>query len=250
MAHVLLVDDIEELRDITRRSLEEIDLITKFDEASGGQEALDLFDPEEHDLVITDLQMPNIDGLGFLEAIAGYETPPRLMLSGVGSAKLYQQATSRGSAGLIVKPFPEGLLQNVVRELLTRRDGASPNLKAYSMAHGFVRSPQDEELFYEIIEESVEDLTGLTGRLTTDRLIRSPLGELIGYGANVLPHIERFLRGGNRFPDSAGKTAVTEQGLPLVLSRILPNIFPELEADRDREFYRRELCEYLDLKKD
>jgi two-component system chemotaxis response regulator CheY len=71
------------------------------------------------DLVITDLNMPNMDGIALIRALrneAKYRTVPILMLTTEGDATKKAEGRSAGATGWIVKPFsPEKLIEVVKR---------------------------------------------------------------------------------------------------------------------------------------
>ena len=90
-------------------------------EAVDGQDAADRLGDQRVDLIITDLNMPRLDGIGFIRALrsrpASKHTPV-LMLTTESQQEKRQEARAAGATGWIVKPFhPEKLLQVLTKVL-------------------------------------------------------------------------------------------------------------------------------------
>lgn len=104
---VLIVDDSKAMRMIVTRTLKQ----AGFDdcntvEASNGQEALDKLESEKPDLILSDWNMPEMNGIQLLEKVraAGHELNFGFITS-EGSAETKQLATDTGAQFLITKPF-------------------------------------------------------------------------------------------------------------------------------------------------
>ena len=90
-------------------------------EAVDGQDAADRLGDQRVDLIITDLNMPRLDGIGFIRTLrsrpASKHTPV-LMLTTESQQEKRQEARAAGATGWIVKPFhPEKLLQVLTKVL-------------------------------------------------------------------------------------------------------------------------------------
>ena len=85
---------------------------------------------DEHsdiDLVICDLNMPNMNGFDMvskIREISGYESTPILMMSTDTSMKAKEEGKARGVTGWIVKPLPEGKILPLVSKLIQRSKSA------------------------------------------------------------------------------------------------------------------------------
>jgi len=116
---VLVVDDSASMRQMVGFTLKEggFEVI----EAEHGQDALDKLKGTSVDLVITDLNMPVMDGITLIENIRkqpAMKTKPILMLTTEGLASKKDQGKAAGATGWIVKPFdPEKLLLTVAKVL-------------------------------------------------------------------------------------------------------------------------------------
>jgi len=90
-------------------------------QASDGQEALKVIEGKKVDLVIADINMPNMDGITLLKslrALADYKFTPILMLTTESQDAKRQQGKVAGATGWIVKPFNPEQLLNVVKKVL------------------------------------------------------------------------------------------------------------------------------------
>jgi two-component system response regulator (stage 0 sporulation protein A) len=86
--------------------------------AHDGLEALEKVEELSPDVLILDLIMPNLDGLGVIEKLADNPKKPKIIvLSAVGQDKITQKAINLGAAYYIVKPFDLNILIERVREM-------------------------------------------------------------------------------------------------------------------------------------
>ena len=106
---VLIVDDSAAIRKILHRVLLQTDLMLgKVHEANDGEEALDRMRTESVGLVLSDINMPNMDGLEFLKAVKAnpaWRNIPVMMVTSEGSQDKVMQALKLGAAGYVRKPF-------------------------------------------------------------------------------------------------------------------------------------------------
>jgi two-component system chemotaxis response regulator CheY len=121
---VLIVDDSSVMRKIVERALRQAGLeLGVVQEANNGAEALAELSAASFDLILSDINMPVMDGLEFLKNLAGMEIAkgtPVVMITAEGSEASVVEALSRGAKGYIRKPFtPEQ-----VRERLSPLLGA------------------------------------------------------------------------------------------------------------------------------
>ena len=115
MANVLVVDDSASMRQMVSFTLKEAGYQTT--EAADGQKALDAAKGQRFDLVLTDVNMPVMDGITLTRELRGlpnYKFTPILTLTTESSAEKKQEGKAAGATGWIVKPFkPEQLLATV-----------------------------------------------------------------------------------------------------------------------------------------
>lgn len=108
-------------------------------EAHDGEEALLKIEELMPDLVILDLTMPHLDGLGVLERLRGLNLPKRpriIVLTAFGKDELLTRLTHLGVDYFIVKPFNIHVLAERVRQFANTEeiDGASPRTKSMKIA--------------------------------------------------------------------------------------------------------------------
>jgi len=120
--NVLLVDDSSTMRKIIGRSLRQagIDFDNVF-EAADGIEALEVLESENVDIVLSDINMPNMDGISFLREKSTREDIkdiPVFMISTETGDDIIGEAKSLGAMGAIKKPFTPEKISEVLGPLL------------------------------------------------------------------------------------------------------------------------------------
>ena len=118
----LVVDDFSTMRRIVRGLLKELGC-HHIAEAEDGAVALGMLRAQRFDFVISDINMPNLDGFGLLEAIKTEEALrqlPVLMVTAEARKDDILRAAQGGAAGYIVKPFSKATLDDKVQRILQR----------------------------------------------------------------------------------------------------------------------------------
>ncbi|HYH00168.1 MAG TPA: response regulator [Terriglobales bacterium] len=115
----LIVDDSSVMRKIVERSLRQAGLqLQQVFEAGNGVEALQVLAQNKVDLILSDINMPVMDGLEFvrqLQTLADARSTPVVMITTEGSESHVMQALSCGAKGYIRKPFtPDQVKEHVV----------------------------------------------------------------------------------------------------------------------------------------
>ncbi len=115
----LIVDDSSVMRKIVERSLRQAGLdLCSVMEAGNGAEALGILDANPVDLILSDINMPVMDGLEFvrqLQTVAKLRGVPVVMITTEGSESNVVQALSLGAKGYIRKPFtPDQVKEHVL----------------------------------------------------------------------------------------------------------------------------------------
>ena len=120
--NVLLVDDSSTMRKIVGRSLRQAGI--EFDnifEAADGLQALDVLEKEHIDIVLSDINMPNMDGISFLRekaTRAAIKDIPVLMISTETGEDIIGEAKALGALGALKKPFNADTINEVLGPLL------------------------------------------------------------------------------------------------------------------------------------
>lgn len=117
----LIVDDSSVMRKIVERSLRQagVDLQSVL-EAGNGAEALKVLSENKVDLILSDINMPVMDGLEFIRQLQGTEhiKTPVVMITTEGSESNVMQALSCGAKGYIRKPFTADQVKEHVLPIL------------------------------------------------------------------------------------------------------------------------------------
>ncbi|TWU51942.1 response regulator [Rubripirellula reticaptiva] len=113
---VLLVDDSGVMRKIILRALNAIG-ISDVVEAADGAQALALFGEESFQLVLTDWNMPNMNGLELLKAIrSSGSTTPVIMITTESEQGRVLEAIQAGASNYLVKPFEQETLMDKLQK--------------------------------------------------------------------------------------------------------------------------------------
>ena len=119
MARILAVDDSAAMRQMVGITLQGAG--HQVEQAIDGCQALEIAEKQKFDLVITDVNMPNMDGLTLVRELrnrANYKYVPLLVLTTEATTERKQQGKAAGATGWLVKPFnPERLLATVAKVL-------------------------------------------------------------------------------------------------------------------------------------
>jgi two-component system chemotaxis response regulator CheY len=115
MAHILAVDDSASMRQMVAFTLKGAG--HQVTEAGDGQAAFDLAKTQKFDLVLSDVNMPRMDGLTLAKSLRGlptYKFTPILMLTTEAGMDKKLEGKAAGATGWLVKPFnPEQLLATI-----------------------------------------------------------------------------------------------------------------------------------------
>lgn len=117
---VLVVDDQKSMRGLVRFALLQMGMET-VDGAESGEEAIKKLTQVRYDLVITDLHMGGISGLGLLKAIRSHpvlRTTPVIMATSETSSDTVRQAKTAGVDAFILKPVEPNALKARVKSVL------------------------------------------------------------------------------------------------------------------------------------
>jgi len=117
---VLIVDDQNSVRQMTRMTLEQIG-VRHIHEAENGNRAIDTASVQPLDLIISDYNMPEMDGLGLLRAVRSHPAArkvPFILVTGRGDKELVVKAAQAGANNYVVKPFTAEILQQKIEQVI------------------------------------------------------------------------------------------------------------------------------------
>jgi two-component system chemotaxis response regulator CheY len=123
---ILIVEDSPTMRSLLVSSLEDLGGDVKITEVASGFEALRQLPRETFDLVVTDINMPDINGLelvSFVKSNETYRDIPLIIVSTEGSERDRAKGMELGADAYLVKPFEPDDLRETARSLLAGAEG-------------------------------------------------------------------------------------------------------------------------------
>ena len=118
----LIVDDFSTMRRIIRGLLKEMGCLNA-DEAEDGAVALNMLKQNKYDFVVSDINMPNVNGFELLKAIKAEDSLkhlPVLMVTAEARKEDIVLAAQMGASGYIVKPFTKATLEEKLQKILQK----------------------------------------------------------------------------------------------------------------------------------
>lgn len=130
---ILIVDDSMAMRKILQRVIRQAGFEqAEFLEAPNGAEGLKLFDPHSVDLILSDWNMPGMDGITFVQEArkknretVGTKIVPIIMITSEGGAAKFKEARLAGANNFISKPFTPEVFEQKIKETIVEQ-GARP----------------------------------------------------------------------------------------------------------------------------
>ncbi|MFN9705216.1 MAG: response regulator [Planctomycetota bacterium] len=119
--NILIVDDSATMRKIIMRGIRQAGIDNaEFKEAGDGVEGLQAIAAGAFDLILSDVNMPNMNGLDFVKAVTEKlaTPPPIVMITTEGSEEIVREAMHRGATGYLRKPFTPEKIQEVIGPVL------------------------------------------------------------------------------------------------------------------------------------
>lgn len=126
MQSILVVEDSSTMRSLIASTLEEVGAPVKITEAVSGFEALRELPRRAYDLIVTDINMPDINGLelvSFVKQNEAYRGIPLIIISTESSERDRAKGMELGADAYLVKPFEPEALRDVARDLLAGEAG-------------------------------------------------------------------------------------------------------------------------------
>lgn len=120
----LVVDDFSTMRRIVRNLLKELGFVN-VDEAEDGQAALQKLTSQPFDFIVSDWNMPNMDGLQLLQAVRAdpsLKHLPVLMITAEAKRENIITAAQAGASGYIVKPFTAATLNEKLSKIFEKME--------------------------------------------------------------------------------------------------------------------------------
>jgi PAS domain S-box-containing protein len=151
---VLYMEDDEGLAQLLKKKLERQGF--SVDLAANGEEGLRMFDPDDHQIIAVDQNMPILDGLEVIKILATYAAiPPIVMVTGTGDERVAVEAMKLGARDYIVKDVDGGyleLLPSVIKQVLYQQRLIDEKRKAEETLR------QSEERYRSLVELSPDGI--------------------------------------------------------------------------------------------
>ena len=124
--NVLIVDDSSSMRSVIKKTLKVSGFnVGQFLMAGDGKEALMVLADEWVDLVLTDINMPNMNGMELLTEMKKDEmlkTIPVVMITTEGSEKIMQESIKLGAQGYVKKPFRPEEIKKILNSIMGEKE--------------------------------------------------------------------------------------------------------------------------------
>ncbi len=120
--NILIVDDSATMRKIIMRGIRQAGFdIAEVKEAGDGSQGLEVLEQGSVDIILSDVNMPNMNGLEFVGKVREKygDKPPIIMITTEGSEEVVAEAMSKGANGYIKKPFTPEKVQEIIGPYLS-----------------------------------------------------------------------------------------------------------------------------------
>lgn len=160
--------------------------------ASNGAECLDLFDADDYDCIVSDFDMPGIDGLELLDAIrSDHPSFPFILFTGKGTEEIASQAVGAGVTDYLQKAGPEvysvlaNRITNAVEQFRSRHDLKRFKLAVEHAGHAIYMTDPDGKITY--VNPVFEVVTGYS---ETEAVGQTP--KLLNSGVQDAEYFQRL----------------------------------------------------------
>jgi len=127
--NILVVDDSSSIRAIIKKIIKVSGFdVGRFLDASDGLAALSVLQTQQVDLVLTDINMPNMNGMELIESMNRAENLagiPVVVVSTEGSDKKMKEALNKGAVGYVKKPFVPEEIKRTLNKIIGVGDGSA-----------------------------------------------------------------------------------------------------------------------------
>lgn len=152
---VLVVDDSHDMLEVVRRNLDEMGLNPFTSDTVLG--AIDLIDNSSIDLIITDLNIPEIGGIHLIKYISQHHPEiPILVITGFPNVENAVEVMKLGALEYLIKPFTADELKNAVQNILSDKNTDAPIEKFEKLEsfHGIIGISNEMQKLYQTIERT------------------------------------------------------------------------------------------------
>jgi len=193
---VAIADDNKEFCQIIAQFISAQEEFVVIGTARDGIEVLDIIDRERPDLIVLDIIMPHLDGLGVLEKLNEYDDyfPKIIVLSAVGQDKITQRAIELGASYYVVKPFDFKVFIKRLKDTVGIRDEIvriDENLSSRINTLGSKKSIKIEKSLESRVTEIIQEI-GVPAHIKGYLYLREAI-TMVYYNIDVLGSITKIL---------------------------------------------------------
>ncbi|MBS4536220.1 sporulation transcription factor Spo0A [Clostridium sp. D2Q-14] len=180
---ILIVDDNKDFSNILNEYLSTQEDVEVVGMAKDGMEAIDMILNEVPDVLVLDIIMPHLDGLGVLEKINSMNLnkfPKTIILSAVGQDKITQRAINLGADYYVVKPFDFEIFMKRIRQLTG--DGIEINNRKSSLHRtedGIINKPNNNAKSLEAKITNIIHEIGVPAHIKGYLYLREAIGMVV-----------------------------------------------------------------------
>ncbi|MFC3053445.1 EAL domain-containing response regulator [Kordiimonas pumila] len=183
---ILVVDDSATMRDMLTQYLQTADYLVAT--ASSRAQALEILKTERYDVIVTDLNMPEMDGFGLIQSISELDWDPGLIIvshqdeRALYSARELALAYSVNLLGVLTKPIDKGLLLSTLNDVASMRDTDKKGAETVLIESEFIRGLLTDGLA-PVFQPKLNLKTRKVAGAEVFARWRAPGGGLLGAGA-------------------------------------------------------------------
>ena len=185
---ILIIDDTVTLRDILTQQLASSDYVVST--AKSAELALDILKTERYDVIITDLEIPDLGSVGLMRAISDLDWDPAVMLIGGNSPRAMIEAQEQAMAysinllGALDKPVDRGVLLSTLYEVANTRPKPGQGTETILAESEFMRGLMSDGLA-PVFQPKIDLGTGEVAGAEVFARWRAPAGGFLGAGAVI-----------------------------------------------------------------
>lgn len=158
MLNILIADDNKEFNDLLSEFLEKEEDMEVIGNAYNGKEVLEIVKEKRTDIILLDIIMPHLDGIGVLEELNNmdlYPQPKVIMLTAFGHENITRRAVELGASYYILKPFNLEILAERIRQLGKEN---APVPKTVSSSVKTVSPKNEKDKYIEEITDIIHEI--------------------------------------------------------------------------------------------